>query len=175
MMQGRQRIKDIISTLTDASDIDHQLRTRTLNNTLRTLLNQKYLRVIQWWHLMPPDDLETKIVQEEEKKLRGEKTTSAGLSTKTIKEAASNTLTRLNALKEGDKKMEGLKRKANEKMDIESLRQNKRRRRAYMMEDDEEEQEEAILDVNVSPIQYPLTDARMMLVSQWITKSFQSW
>ena len=148
-MQGRQRIKDIISTLTDASDIDHQLRTRTLNNTLTTLLNQKYLRVVQWWHLIPPDDLETKIVQEEEKKLRGQQTTSAGLSTKSIKEAASNSLSRLNALKEDDKKMEGLKRKANEKIDIEALRQTKRRRRGYV-DDEEEGEEEVRLDVNVN-------------------------
>jgi hypothetical protein len=148
MMQGRQRIKDVISTLTDSSDIDHQLRTRTLNNTLTTLLNQKYLRVVQWWHLMPPDDLENKIMQEEEKKLRGEQTTSAGLSTKTIKEAASNSLSRLNALKEDDKKMEGLKRKANERIDVESFRQTKRRRRGYTV-DDEAEEEETRLDVNV--------------------------
>jgi hypothetical protein len=151
MMQGRQRIKDVISTLTDSSDIDHQLRTRTLNNTLTTLLNQKYLRVVQWWHLMPPDDLENKIMQEEEKKLRGEQTTSAGLSTKTIKEAASKSLSRLNALKEDDKKMEGLKRKANERIDIESFRQTKRRRRGYTV-DDEAEEEEARLDVNVLPL-----------------------
>lgn len=148
MMQGRQRIKDIISTLTDSSDIDHKSRTKTLNNTLTTLLNEKYLRVVQWWHLTPPDDLQTKIAQEEEKKLRGEKMTSAGLSTKTIKEAASKTLTRINALKEGDKKMEGLKRRADEKIDIAAHREAKRRRRGYALDDDEEE-EVTTLDVNV--------------------------
>lgn len=99
---------------------------------------------------MPPDDLETKLTQEEEKKLRGEQTTSAGLSTKSIKEAASNSLSRLNALKEDDKKMEGLKRKANEKIDIEALRQTKRRRRGYVA-DEEEEEEVVRLDVNVFP------------------------
>lgn len=147
MMQGRQRIKDIISTLTDSSDIDHKLRTKTLNKTLTTLLNEKYLRVVQWWHLTPPDDLQTKIAQEEEKKLRGEKTTSAGLSTKTIKEAASKTLTRINALKEDDKTMEGLKRRADEKIDIGAHREAKRRRRGHVVDDDEEEV--PTLDVNV--------------------------
>lgn len=163
MMQGRQRIKDIISTLTDSSDIDDKLRTKTLNNTLTTLLNQKYLRVVQWWHLTPPDDLQTKISQEEEKKLRGEKTTSAGLSTKTIKEAASKTLTRLNALKEDDKKMEGLKRRADEKIDIATHREAKRRRRGYVLDDEEEEV--PTLDVNVPSPSVP-ADTRITQVLQ---------
>ena len=104
-MQGRQRIKDIVAALTDPNDVDYQLRTKTLYTTLTTLINQNYLRVVTWWNLMPPDDLLNKITLEEEKKLRGEMTTSAGLSTKTIKEAAAETEKRLKALKEDDKKI----------------------------------------------------------------------
>jgi hypothetical protein len=138
MMQGRQRIKDIVAALTDADDIDHQLRTEMLHKTLKTLLDQQYLKTVSWWNLMPNDDLLNKITLEEEKKLRGENTTSASMSSKTIKAAASESERRLKALKSNDKMMEGLKRKADEKIDVKTHMSNKRRKRGHEVEEMED-------------------------------------
>jgi hypothetical protein len=148
-MQGRQRIKDIVSALTDTEDIDHQLRARTLNTTLQTLLNQQYLRTVSWYNIMPPEDLHNKITIEEEKKVRGGDTTSASLSAKNIKLAATGTAERLKAMKGDDKVMEGVKRKASEMVDLKTHRAIKKRRGRYTPSDDEEE--EATLDLDVCP------------------------
>src|SRR5579859_5113934 len=149
MMQGPQRVKDIIDGLTDKSDIDHPIRTKTLNKTLNTLLAQKYLRIVDWWTHMPPDDLANKLKAEEEKKLRGEQSTSASLSAKAIKEATSNAEKRLAQLKEEDRSMVGLKRRASTKVDLETARRNKRRK----LDDNSDEEEDAIekMEHNVLP------------------------
>lgn len=147
MMQGRQRIKDIVAALTDTEHIDHQLRTRTLNTTLVMLLNQQYLRTVNWWNVMPPEDLHNKINLEEEKKVRGEDTTSASLSAKSLKAAAAGTAERLKMLKGDDKVLEGVKRKASELIDVTMHRANKRRR----LENSDDEEEEVKLDYDVRP------------------------
>jgi hypothetical protein len=144
MMQGRQRIKDIVAALTDTDDIDHQLRSRTLNTTLMTLLKEQYLRTVNWWNIMPAFDLHNKIALEEEKKLRGEDTTSASLSAKTLKEAAKGTADRLKTIKGDDRVLEGVKRKANELIDVQHLRESKRRR---IDNDVKEEKDELDFDV----------------------------
>ena len=136
MMQGRQRIKDIIAALTDPNDIDHHHRLKTLQMTLKNLLNEQYLRTVNWWHIMPADDLVAKITLEEEKKLRSG-STSASLTSKSIKEAKGAMEKRIIALKHDDKFLESLKRKASEKLDLETHRKSKRRR----IEEDEESDE----------------------------------
>jgi hypothetical protein len=141
MMQGRQRIKDIIATLTDTNDVDYQLRLKTLHNTLTLLLNEQYLCTVNWWNLMPPDDLLAKITLEEEKKVRLG-TTSASLASKAVKEAREATERRLAALKHDDK---GLKRKASEMIDIQTHRMRKKRK----VEDDEEEEQEGRFEFDV--------------------------
>lgn len=146
MMQGRQKIKDIVAALTDTDEIDHQSRTETLNKTLKTLLDQQYLRTVNWWNLMPNDDLLNKITLEEEKRLRGDLTTSASMSSKTIKAAASASQLRVKELKSDDKTMEGLKRKADEMIDAATHKQIKRNKRAHDVDDSEEEIK---LDVDV--------------------------
>lgn len=139
LMQGRQKINDIIAALTDPNDVDYQTRLKSLHKTLTNLLDQQYLRTVNWWNLMPPDDLVHKITLEEEKKLRGSGTTSAGMASKTIKEAGKATEKRLKSIKQDDKLMESLKRKRSEEVDIEAYLKNKRRR---VLDDDEEEQEQ---------------------------------
>jgi hypothetical protein len=156
LMQGRQRIKDIVSTLTDTEDIDHNLRRKTLNNTLKNLLKHQYLRTVNWWNLMPADDLVAKITMEEEKKVRGGGSTSASMATKAIKEAGKATVSRLKALKRDDKAMETLKRKASEQISVESYRNSKRRR----VEEGEDDEEELRLDLDVCPID-TVPDCRM--------------
>jgi RNA polymerase III subunit RPC82 len=138
-MQGRQKIKDIIAALTDSNDVDYQTRLKSLHKMLTTLLDQQYLRTVNWWNLMPPDDLAHKISLEEEKKLRGSGTTSAGMASKTIKEAGKAAEKRLKSMKQDDKLMASLKRKPEEEVDIEAYRKSKRRR---VLDDDDEEQQE---------------------------------
>jgi hypothetical protein len=137
MMQGHQRIQDIIAALTDSSHIDHEHRTKTLNTALKTLWNQRYLRRINWWNLMPPDDLASKINLEEEKKIQGEKmTTSATLTSKALKEAGEASRKRIAELNK-EKRTEGsLKRKATDKIDIQTFRKKRR------FEDDDEEEKD---------------------------------
>lgn len=144
-MQGNQRIKDIIAALTDKNDIDHDMRAKQLNNTIKKLWNQQYLRTVNWWNLMPPDDLATKINLEEEKKLRGHQTTSAGMTARMVKEAGEAAKKRLGELKQDDRRQDSLKRKAVDKIDIKTLRERKRRR----IEDDSEEEEEVLFDFDV--------------------------
>jgi len=145
MMQGHQRIKDIIAALTDKNDIEHDTRSSQLNNTIKKLWNQQYLRTVHWWNLMPPDDLSSKINLEEEKKLRGEKTTSASMTTKLVKEASEAAKRRINALKQDDRSQDSLKRKAMDKIDMKTLRDRKRRR----IEEDSEGEQEVTFDFDV--------------------------
>lgn len=144
MMQGHQRIKDIIAALTDKTDIDHDIRVKQLNTTLKKLWNEQYLRTISWWNLMPPDDLSSKINLEEEKRVRGEMTTSASMTTKLVKEAGEAARRRLDALKQDDRNQTSLKRKAAEKIDMKTLR--KRRR---IEEDSADDEEEVTFDFDV--------------------------
>jgi RNA polymerase III subunit RPC82 len=146
MMQGRQKIKDIVAALTDTEEIDHQSRTEMLHKTLKTLLDQQYLRTVNWWNLMPNDDLLNKITLEEEKRLRGGDTTSASMSSKTMKEAAAESERRIKELKSDDKTMEGLKRKADEMIDVATHLRGKRLKRVHEMD---EAEEEIKLDVDV--------------------------
>src|SRR5271169_1352718 len=112
-MQGHQKIKDIIAALTDRND---PKSLKTLQNTLDRLLKQQYLRAVNWWNLMPSHDLTAKITLEEEKKTRGEKTTSASLAAKEIKSASVVAERRIKNLAIQDKRMEGVKRKLSDKI-----------------------------------------------------------
>ena len=145
MMQGRQNIKDIIAALTDAND---RARLDTLYKTLTMLLDQQYLRIVDWWHLMPPYELHNRLTLEEEKKLRAGATTSAGMPSKVIKEAAKSTESRIKVLRREDRMMAGLKRKASEKNDVHGHR-DKRRRKRLTLEDDEDDEEEVRFDFEV--------------------------
>jgi len=144
MMQGHQRIKDIIAALTDKTDIDYDIRAKQLNTTLKKLWNEQYLRTISWWNLMPPDDLSSKINLEEEKRVRGGTTTSASMTTKLVKEAGEAAKRRLDALKQDDRNQTSLKRKAAEKIDMKTLR--KRRR---IEDDSADEEDEVTFDFDV--------------------------
>ena len=140
LMQGGQKIKNIITALTDPNDINYQSRLKALHKTLVTLSNQQYFRTVNWWNLMPPDELQAKITLEEEKKLRREgATSSAAMTAKSIKEAGKATEHRLKALRHDDKTMEGLKRKASDMIGIDDHRDKKRR--LMRIEDDDEEDE----------------------------------
>jgi hypothetical protein len=146
-MQGRQRIKDIIAALTDANDIDHDIRAKQLSDIIKKLWNNKYLRIVDWWSLMPPDDLATKINLEEEKRLRGDQTTSASLPAKVVKEANEAAKRRLTRLKQENRSQDTLKRKATDKIDIKTLRERKRRK----IEESDDEEEEVAFDFDVFP------------------------
>ena len=147
LMQGRLRIKDIVTALTDPNDVDYGLRLKQVHSTLTTLLNQQYLRTVNWWNLMPPDDLANKVTIEEEKKLRGGGTTSVSMSSKQIKEAGKAGEARVRALKLDDKAMESLKRKAPEMVNATTHRKNKKRR--LMGDSDEEEEKEEKFEFDV--------------------------
>jgi hypothetical protein len=137
MMQGRQKIKDLIAALTDVND---PASLKKLQKTLKTLLDQQFLRTVNWWNLMPPDELVNKIALEEEKKLRAGATTSASLTSKVKKEAEKATETRLKAMRHDDRTMDGLKRKASDMISIEDHRA--KRRRLHLIFEDEDEEEE---------------------------------
>ena len=146
MMQGRQKIKDIIAALTDIND---KTSLKKLQKTLKTLLDQQYLRTVSWWNLIPPDELVSKITLEEEKKLRAGATTSASMTSKVIKEAGKATQTRLKAMRHDDKTMEGLKRKASDMISIQGHLDKKRRLHLIVEDEDEEEEENVGFDFDV--------------------------
>lgn len=172
-MQGRQRIKDIVSALTDKDDINHDERTKTLNRTLKSLLNEQYLCTVNWWNLTPPDELNAKIILEEEKKLWLGATTSATLPARIKKEAGESARKRLSALKQDDKNMAGLKRKAIELVDASTHRSGKRRR--VEEDDEEEEDEDAKLDFDVFSDQVLTLMGRKMRILRLIIESFLFW
>ena len=138
-MQGHQKIKDITTALTDQED---PRSLKTLRDALDKLLKQQYLRAVNWWNLMPPHDLVAKITLEEEKKTRGEKTTSVSMAAKDIKSASAVAAKRIKNMETEDKKMEGVKRKASNIVTPELYRKNKKRRVALAFSDDDEEEEE---------------------------------
>lgn len=156
-MQGRLRIRDIVTALTDPNDIDYEHRLKQLYSTLTTLLNQQYLRPVNWWNLMSPDDLANKVTIEEEKKLRGGGTTSASMTSKMIKEAAAAGEARVKALKHDDKVMESLKRKTPDTINAATHRKNKKRKIWADDDDDDEEEREAKFEFDVSTLLILLT------------------
>jgi len=147
-MQGHQKIKDIIAALTDRND---PKSLKTLQDTLDKLLKQQYLRAVNWWNLMPSHDLNAKITLEEEKKARGEKTTSASLAAKDIKSASAVAEKRIKNLAAQDKKMEGVKRKLSDKISPNDHRGSKRRRTAaaFVSDNEEEDKKEVQFDFDV--------------------------
>jgi len=140
-MQGHQKINDIIAALTDRDD---PKSLKTLQDTLDKLLKQQYLRAVNWWNLMPSHDLQAKLTLEEEKKTRGEKTTSASLAAKDIKSASAVAEKRIKNLATQDKKMEGVKRKVSDKISPNDYRGSKRRRMVAAFSDDEEEDKKEV-------------------------------
>lgn len=147
-MQGHQKIKDIIAALADHDD---PRSLQTLKDTLDKLLKQQYVRAVNWWNLMPSEDLVAKITLEEEKRTRGEKTTSAGLASKAIKEASAAAVQRIKKLEVEDKRMEGVKRKLESVVKpSESRKIKKRKIEISISDDDEEEQQEVRFDFDVS-------------------------
>jgi hypothetical protein len=145
-MQGQQKIKDIIAALTDVNDPSSLKR---LQKTLKTLLDQQFLRTVNWWNLMPQDELFSKITLEEEKKLRAGATTSASMTSKVKKEAGKATETRLKAMRHDDRTMEGLKRKASDMISIEGHRAKTQRLHLIIEDEDEEEEESVRFDYDV--------------------------
>lgn len=146
MMQGRQKIKDLISAFTDPNDATSL---KKLQKTLKTLLDRQFLRPVNWWNLMPPDELVSKITLEEEKKLRSGATTSASMTSKVKKEAGKATETRLKAMRHDDRTMEGLKRKASDMISIQDHRAKRQRMHLIVEDDDEEEEENIHFDFDV--------------------------
>jgi hypothetical protein len=139
-MQGRQRIKDILASFTDATAADAQSRLKTVQKALNTLLSQQYLRTVSWWNVMPADEFANKILVEEEKKLRSERaTTSASMTAKHQKEAAKKADERIIMIKKEERNLESLKRKM---VDTGEPRSSKKRRRVVENDDEEEKEEE---------------------------------
>jgi hypothetical protein len=171
-MQGHQKIKDIITALTNHTD---PKGLKTVQDTMDKLLKQQYLRAVNWWNLMPSHDLQAKITLEEEKKTRGEKTTSASLAAKDIKSASAVAERRIKVLATQDKKMEGVKRKVSDKISPNDYRGSKRRRMVAAFSDDEEEDEKEVkFDFDVCEWLLGDTNGRIMRASLSITRRFPS-
>jgi hypothetical protein len=143
-MQGRQRIKDILASFTDTTAADSHSRLKTVQKALNTLLSQQYLRTVSWWNVIPADEFASKVLVEEEKKLRNERsTTSVSMTAKLQNEAAKKADTRISMMKKDERNMESLKRKV-----VDTGEPSKKKRR-LLVEDDDEKEERVVFDYDV--------------------------
>ena len=146
-MQGHQKIKDIIAALADRDD---PRSLQTLKDTLDKLLKQQFVRAVNWWNLMPSDDLVAKITLEEEKKTRGEKTTSAGLAAQAIKKVNAAAVKRIKHLEVEDKRMEGMKRKLDNAIKPSESGSFKKRKMEIVSDDEHDDLKEVRFEFDVS-------------------------
>jgi hypothetical protein len=168
-MQGRQRIKDILASFSDSTAADSQSRLKTVQKALNTLLTQQYLRTVSWWNVIPADEFTNKVLVEEEKKLRSERsTTSVSMTAKHQKEAAKKADIRISMMKRDERNMESLKRKL-----VDDGGHRKKRR--VVVEDDDEEEDCVVFDYDVHLISSRLANrSRRTRRLRLITKnSFQ--
>lgn len=153
-MQGRQRIKDVLASFSDSTAADCRSRVKTVQSALNTLLSQQYLRTVSWWNVIPADEFANKVLVEEEKKLRSERsTTSVSMTAKHQKEAAKKADIRISMMKIDERNMESLKRKV-----VDDVGPRKKRR--VFIEDDDEDEERVVFDYDVHLISSKSADKR---------------